>query len=134
MNFRQSTDRICIIGAGIGGLTLQIALRSRGIESVVFEQAQELTEIGAAVALSANATRLLIGFGLGSELAAVSTEPSELIFRRWDDARRLWAHPVGNDGVYRREFGAPYYGVHRKDLQQILLKRVIWDLYVSGTV
>ncbi len=122
MNQRQNTDRICIIGAGIGGLTLQIALRARGIESVIFEQAHELTEIGAAVALSANATRSLIRFGLGSELASVSTEPSELIFRRWDDARRLWAHPVGNDGAYRREFGAPYYGVHRKDLQQILLE------------
>ncbi len=64
MNFRQSPE-ICIIGAGIGGLTLQIALRARGIDSVIFEQASELTEIGAAVALSANATRLLIGFGLG---------------------------------------------------------------------
>jgi salicylate hydroxylase len=122
MEFRHGTDRICIIGAGIGGLTLQIALRARGIESVIFEQAQELTEIGAAVALSANATRFLIGFGLGAELAAVSTEPSELIFRSWDDARRLWAHPVGSGGAYRREFGAPFYGLHRKDLQQILLK------------
>ncbi len=81
MNFRQSPE-ICIIGAGIGGFTLQIALRARGIHSVIFEQASKLTEIGANVALSANATRPLIGFGLGSELAAVSTEPSELIFRR----------------------------------------------------
>lgn len=122
MNSFQSADRICIIGAGIGGLTLQIALRAHGIDSIIFEQAPELTEIGAAVALSANATRLLIGFGLGPDLEAVSTEPSELIFRRWNDARRLWAHPVGNGGIYREEFGAPYYGVHRKDLQQILLK------------
>src|SRR3984885_13559427 len=119
---QKSVDRICIIGAGIGGLTLQIALRARGIDSIIFEQASELTEIGAAVALSANATRLLIGLGLGPELAAVSTEPSELIFRRWNDAGRLWAHPIRNGGVYREEFGAPFYGVHRRDLQQILLK------------
>jgi len=124
MNLFQASehDPICIIGAGIGGLTLQIALRSRGIESIIFEQASELTEIGAAVALSANATRLLIGLGLGQDLATVSTEPSELIFRRWNDGRRLWAHPVGSGGVYREEFGAPFYGVHRKDLQRILLK------------
>ena len=114
--------RICIVGAGIGGLTLQIALRARGIESVIFEQAEELTEIGAAVALSANATRFLTAFGLGPELAAVSIEPTELIFRRWDDARRVWAHAVRNDGFYQREFDAPYYGVHRKNLQQILVK------------
>src|SRR5580700_10988838 len=100
---RQSVDRICIIGAGIGGLTLQIALRASGIDSVIFEQAPELTEIGAAVALSANATRLLMGFGLGPDLANVSTEPSELIFRRWSDACRLWAHPIANGGVYREE-------------------------------
>jgi salicylate hydroxylase len=119
---QQRADPICIVGAGIGGLTLQIALRARGIDSVIFEQAQELTEIGAAVALSANATRLLTGFGLERELAAVSSEPSELIFRRWNDSRRLWAHPLGAESFYRREFGAPLYGVHRKDLQRILLK------------
>jgi salicylate hydroxylase len=123
MNFSQrSVNPICIVGAGIGGLTLQIALRAHGIDSIIFEQAAELTEIGAAVALSANSTRLLMGFGLGPDLAAVSTEPSELIFRKWNDARRLWAYPVMNGGVYRQEFGAPFYGIHRKDLQQILLK------------
>lgn len=118
---RGAAERICIVGAGIGGLTLQIALRARGIDSIVFEQAPELTEIGAAVALSGNATRFLTGFGLGRALAAVSNEPTELIFRKWNDARRVWAHPVRNGGVYRQEFGAPYYGLHRKDLQQILL-------------
>ena len=118
----RTADRICIVGAGIGGLTLQIALRAHGIESVIYEQAQQLTEIGAAVALSANATRLLTSFGLEPDLAAVSTEPSELIFRRWSDGRRIWAHSVAKDRVYRREFGAPFYGIHRKHLQQILLK------------
>jgi salicylate hydroxylase len=58
---QQGVDRICIIGAGKGGLTLQIGLRAGGIDSIIFEQTPELREIGAAVALSANATRLLIG-------------------------------------------------------------------------
>jgi|SRR6185312_6566594 len=117
----RAAHPISIIGAGIGGLTLQIALRARGIESIIFEQAPELTEIGAAVALSGNATRILTGFGLGAALAGVSTEPTELIFRKWNDARRMWAHPVRNGGFYRETFGAPYYGLHRKELQQILL-------------
>ena len=69
--FLRSGDRICIIGAGIGGLTLRIALHARGIDSVIFEQASELYEIGAAVALSANATRLLGDFGLVPDLAAL---------------------------------------------------------------
>jgi len=56
--------RLAIIGGGIGGLTLALALRQRGLEADVFEQAPELTEIGAAVALSANSTRELRRLGV----------------------------------------------------------------------
>ena len=45
-----------IVG-GIGGLTLALALRDQGLEADIYEQADELREVGAAVALSANATR-----------------------------------------------------------------------------
>lgn len=51
--------RVAVVGGGIGGLPLAIALRRLGVEVEVFEQLSELTEIGAAVALSANGTRLL---------------------------------------------------------------------------
>jgi salicylate hydroxylase len=50
---------IVVIGAGIGGLVFSLAMRRRGIEVEVFEQSSQLAEIGAAVALSANATREL---------------------------------------------------------------------------
>jgi salicylate hydroxylase len=66
--------RIAIVGGGIGGLTLAIALRQRGVVVEVFEQASELTEIGAAVALSANATRELRRLGVLDEITAVSTD------------------------------------------------------------
>jgi salicylate hydroxylase len=114
------TLRIAIIGGGIGGLTLALALRQRNIAADVFEQAPELTEIGAAVALSANATRELRRLGCLDPIAAVATEPTELIYRRWQDGRRIAAHPVRKDSAYRDRFGAPYFGVHRADLQRIL--------------
>src|SRR5919206_9001 len=44
---RAQTLRIAIVGGGIGGLTLALALRQRGLEAEVFEQAPELPEIGA---------------------------------------------------------------------------------------
>ena len=53
----ESRSRVAIIGAGIGGLSLGLALQERGIQADVFEQASELTEIGAAIALSANSIR-----------------------------------------------------------------------------
>ncbi len=114
------TLRIAIVGGGIGGLTLALALRQRGLAAEVFEQAAELTEIGAAVALSANATRELQRLGMLNDIEAVATEPTELIFRSWQDGRRIAAHPVRQDGRYRGRFGAPYLGIHRADLQRVL--------------
>ena len=99
--------RIAIIGGGIGGLTLALALRQRGLRAEVYEQAQVLAEIGAAVALSANATRELDRLGLMPALSAVSAEPTELIYRDWRDGRRIAAHPVREGGAYRARFGAP---------------------------
>jgi salicylate hydroxylase len=112
--------RVAIIGGGIGGLTLALALRERGVAADVYEAATELSEIGAAVALSANGTRELARLGVGSRLAAVATEPTELIFRHWRDGTRIAAHPVGAGGAYRRRCEAPYFGIHRADLQRIL--------------
>ena len=73
--------RIVIIGAGVGGLALALLLRRRGIVAEVLEQSAELREVGAAVALAANATRVLQHLGLGEGLAQVSTEPTGLIHR-----------------------------------------------------
>ena len=111
---------IAIIGAGIGGLTLAIALRQRGIQAAVYEQAAELAEIGAAVALSANATRELRRLGVLDGIAAASTEPSELIYRDWGTGARIAAHPVHQDLQYQQRFGAPFFGIHRADLQRVL--------------
>jgi salicylate hydroxylase len=113
-------EQVAIVGAGIGGLTLALALRQRGVDAVVYEQASSLHEIGAAVALSANATRLLAELGVGDALDEVSTEPTELIFRSWSDGRRISSFPVKEEQWYRTTCGAPYYGVHRKELQRIL--------------
>jgi salicylate hydroxylase len=115
----MSAPRIAIIGAGIGGFTLALALRQRGMAAELFEQASELHEIGAAVALSANATRELERLGLLDAIAAHSTEPTELIWRDGHTGARVAAHRVRQDGSYRARFGAPYFGIHRAQLQHV---------------
>ena len=115
---------VAIIGGGIGGLVLALALRERGIAFEVYEQADELREIGAAVALSANGTRELGRVGLGEQVEAVSVVPSALVIRRWDTGAVIADHPIGRDGAYEATFGAPYYGVHRVALLQALGERL----------
>ncbi|MFD7503755.1 FAD-dependent monooxygenase [Streptomyces sp. NPDC059850] len=113
-----AAPRVAIVGAGIGGLTLGLFLRQRGIDAEIFEQAEELKETGAAVALSANATRLLDELGLGAALAEASAVPTELVYRHWRDGHRVAAHPVGE--VYRERYGGAYRGVHRAVFQTLL--------------
>jgi hypothetical protein len=51
----KSTEHVLIIGGGIGGMTLAAALHKVGIAFDVYEQAPELTEVGAGVGLWSNA-------------------------------------------------------------------------------
>ena len=90
---------VAMVGGGIGGLVLALALRERGISSEVYEQAGELREIGAAVALSGNGTRELRRLGLGEQVEAVSVIPSALVIRRWDTGEVIADHPIGRDAA-----------------------------------
>ena len=112
--------RVAVVGGGIGGCTLGLALRARGARVDVYERAPEFREVGAAVALGANGNRVLRSLGLVERIAERSAVPTELIYRHWRDGHRLSSHEVGQR--YEREFGEPYFGVHRADLQRVLVE------------
>lgn len=113
------SKRIAIIGAGIGGLTLGIELQRRGLDVQLYEQTSVLREVGAAVSLSANATRFYDErFGLAEPLGAVSAEVDGLIFRDGRTGERIAR--LSSHEEYRRRFGASFLGIHRADLQSIL--------------
>jgi salicylate hydroxylase len=117
--------RIAVIGAGIGGLTLALALRQSGIAVDIYEQTAELREVGAAVALSANGTRVFEQLGLGPQFASRWFEVSALVYRDGRNGRLIGAHQMGP--AYRGRFGAPYVGIHRAELQAILSDAVGMD-------
>ena len=114
----SGTPPVVIIGAGVGGLTLALLLRQRGIAAEVLEQSSELREVGAAVSLAANATRGMRHVGLGEALARVSTEPTGLIHRDGRDGHQIAVTP--GPQWYRDTFGAPFIGLHRAALQRVL--------------
>ncbi len=98
--------RIVIIGAGVGGLTLALFLRRRGGAVDVLEQAPELSEAGAAIAVASNETRMTAALGLGDGLARLSTEPTQLIHRDGRDGHQIAAHQ--KVAWYRCRFVAPF--------------------------
>jgi salicylate hydroxylase len=109
---------VAVVGAGIGGLTVALSLHRLGIHAEVFERTTELREVGAAVALSANGTRILDRLGVTGDLEPRATVPTELIFRHWSSGSRIAAFPIGQN--YRDRFGGPFWGIHRAYLQHAL--------------
>ncbi|GAA0732971.1 FAD-dependent monooxygenase [Dactylosporangium roseum] len=111
--------RIAVIGAGIGGLTAAIALRAKGHEVVVYDQAAELTAIGSGISLGANGVRLYDRMGLGQAVREVASDLHRIQFHHWKTGEMFHEHPMG--GWYSDRFGAPFLGLHRADLHEVLL-------------
>lgn len=109
---------IIVIGAGIGGLTAAASLVRRGHRVRVYEQAQALGEIGAAVQMSANATKVLFDLGLQPTLEAAGVKPLSFEFRRYNDGELL--HEIKLGAAHAEKHGAPYYQIHRVDLHGAL--------------
>jgi len=61
-----------IAGAGIGGLTAGASLLQAGHDVTIFEQASELSEIGAGLGLTAERARQIEAGALGKLRAALS--------------------------------------------------------------
>ena len=110
--------RVIIVGAGIGGLTTALALRQRGIEVSVVEQASTLSEVGAGIQIASNGSLILRQLGVESALAARGTQPDAYDYRDLATGRQLYFAPLGPEAAAR--YGAPMYNVHRADLIEVL--------------
>lgn len=110
--------KIAIIGGGIGGLSAALHLLKAGLDVHVYEQAPRITELGAGIQISPNASRLLHRLGLKEAMDRIGVLPRAVHQRRWDDGRTLQRAPLGPD--VEAAFGAPYYHFHRADLANLL--------------
>jgi salicylate hydroxylase len=113
---------VIIAGAGIGGLTAALAIARHGYRIVLLEQAARLEATGAGIQLSPNASRILIMLGLRDRLAPHLAIPEEVTVANARSGRVLARLPLGGSAEAR--YGAPYWVIHRGDLQAALCEAV----------
>jgi len=118
--------RVAIVGGGIGGVAAANALLQKGIEVDVYEQAPQLKEVGAGVAIHPNGGRMLRRLGFGEELLRYGARWTDAQFRHPDG--RLIAPFWPGSEAERIEV----YGMHRADLLQVLLDRLPADIIHPG--
>src|SRR5689334_3543256 len=112
---------VIIIGGGIGGLTLALALHASGTARRirVFEAAAEMRALGIGIHIGSHAMKELSALGLEDALVATSCQPQDYAF--------FTRH---GQLVYREPFGkaagraSPHITLLRPDLQRVMLTAV----------
>ena len=113
---------IIVAGAGIGGLTAALSLVAKGFRVVILEKAERLEEAGAGLQLSPNASRILVDLGLQPRLAPRAVTPEAINIMSARAGGEIARLPLGEAASLRA--GAPYWVMHRADLQGALQAQV----------
>jgi salicylate hydroxylase len=118
----SASKHVVVVGAGIGGLTAALALLKRGIDVEVYEQSNQLKEVGAGIQISSNGTRVLFALGLEAALAQVQVRPERRELRHWSTGETWNWFDLGDKSTER--FGTPHLMLHRADLHGLLADAV----------
>jgi salicylate hydroxylase len=105
--------RAAIVGGGIGGIATAVAMRRAGIDVQVYEQAQQLTEVGAGVSLAPNGLRMLDRLGAGEGIRRLGARHRSTQLRLSD------GQPARHEPHQFAQAGRNV-GIHRADLLALL--------------
>src|SRR5262249_4661947 len=120
---KRESDRmdLLIVGGGIGGLTLALAVHASGAARRIriLEAAPRIRPLGVGINIGPHAVKELSVLGLEPALAATACQPQDYAF--------FTRHgPL----VYREPWGLaaghqwPHFSIHRADLHEVLLAAV----------
>src|SRR6202050_4777660 len=108
-----------IAGGGVGGLVTALMLHARGIDCEVFEQADTIRALAAAINTLPHASKELADLGLLDRLDAVAIRTYELFYTN-RFGQEIWREPRGLDAGY----DIPQFSIHRGRLQGVIYQAV----------
>lgn len=111
---------VVIVGAGIGGLTLGLALNRAGIACRIYEASPAIEPVGVGINVLPHATRELAALDLEPDLARVGVTTAEAsFFNRF--GQLIYSEPLGRAAGY----ASPQFSMHRGDLQEVLTQAFV---------
>ena len=119
MALTTAPDPILVVGGGLGGAAVALALARKNFHVRLVEQAPEFGVIGYGIQLGPNAFHMFDRLGVSDAVLSQAIIPNSLLMLDSIDARIIARIPTGASFMTR--FKRPYIVIHRVDLHQILL-------------
>jgi len=120
MNGNGKQPPVLVVGGGIGGLGVALALSRKGIPVQVIEQAPEFKEIGAGIQLGPNVFRMFEALGLTEEMNKWVVFPQGLEMRDSITGETFVELPI--DHRFHEKYHAPYGVMHRADMLNVIFE------------
>lgn len=111
---------MAIIGAGIGGLTLALALKQAGLPFTVYESAPEINPVGAGIVMANNAMQIFEKLGIKEKIENAGCKISSLKITN----EQLQPILKVDLNTFEKQYGVYNVAIHRADLQRILAEAV----------
>lgn len=109
---------IAIIGAGMGGLTTGIALKKFGHRVTIYEQAEQILPVGAAISLWSNGVKCLNYLGLTEQVTKLGGQMNDLAYIDGLNGEVMTQFSLA---PLIEEVGQRPYPVSRAELQNMLM-------------
>jgi len=120
---------VLIQGAGIGGLTLAIAMVRKGYTVRIVERASGLSEIGAGIWMAANPMQVFDRLGFAQKIMAAGWTVHRITLQDYKGD----ILQVSNLSAVAKHFGFETVALHRSMLQRVLAEQLPSDVVTFGT-
>ena len=115
----RNNDPILVVGGGLGGASISLALARKGFRVRLLEQAPEFGVIGYGIQLGPNVFPMFDRLGVADAVLAQAIVPDALRMLDSVDGGLIMKIPTG--ASFQQRFKRPYVLIHRVDLHRILL-------------
>ena len=105
----SKSKKIAVIGAGLGGASMGILLQKAGFDVEVYEQASEISRLGAGIHIGPNIMKIFREMGLEKDLEEMGCHPDYWVSRDGNTGEIIAKAPLS-------DYDAAYLTIHRGDM------------------
>ncbi|WP_349971000.1 FAD-dependent monooxygenase [Pseudomonas caspiana] len=116
------TQKIAIVGAGLGGAAAATLLQQAGFKVDIYDQAPAFSRIGAGIHMGPNIMKIFRHMGIEQQLSDMGSHPDFWFSRDGASGDYMSRIPLGE--FARKEYGAAYITVHRGDLHALQMSSI----------